>query len=98
MCSPGSRSHYTGQFNWQLFSVTIEIDLAGHAWCSVCRFSIAVTVQWTTASIARSCSDPSEPGACEGSSIRSPNFVLPICLHVSVATGGMLSTAMCMSL
>jgi hypothetical protein len=56
MCSPAVP--YTGQFNWQLFSVTIEIDLAGHAWCSVCRFSIAVTVQWTTAGIARSCSDP----------------------------------------
>jgi hypothetical protein len=27
MCSPGSRSHYTGQFNWQL-SVTIAIWLA----------------------------------------------------------------------
>jgi hypothetical protein len=46
----------TGQFNWQLFSVTIEIDLAGHAWCSVCRFSSDGAV--TTAGIARSCSDP----------------------------------------
>jgi hypothetical protein len=46
-CSPAAVPTTPGQFNWQLFSVTIEIDLAGHAWCSVCRFS-SDTVQWTT--------------------------------------------------
>jgi hypothetical protein len=72
----------TGQFNWQLFSVTIEIDLAGHAWCSVCRFSIAVTVQWTTASIARSCSPLNQVPANQNAYVPTNFVLLPICLHV----------------
>jgi hypothetical protein len=54
---------------------------AGHVALSV--FNITVTVHRF-----RSCSDPSEPGACEGSSIRSQqtSSYLPICSsHVSVA-------------
>jgi hypothetical protein len=54
---------------------------------SVCRFSIAVTVQWTTASIARSCSDPLNQVPAKNQAYVPTNFLLPICLHVSVATG-----------
>jgi hypothetical protein len=85
MCSPGSRSHSYSRPIIQLISVTIEIDLAGHAGF---RFSIAVTVQWTTASIARSCSDPLNQ--VPESSIRSQqtSSYCPFVSDVSVATGG----------
>jgi hypothetical protein len=53
MCSPGSRSHYTANSIGNcsaLRSKSIWLAMLG----SVCRFSIAVTVQWTTAaSLAR---------------------------------------------
>jgi hypothetical protein len=81
-----------GQFplHWPIqLAIVQRYDRNRFGWpCLVlCRFSIAVTVQWTTAS--SSCSDPSEPGACEESTAYVPNFVLlPICLHVYLLGSG----------